>query len=85
MFRTFVQITVFLAPQISLLRGSAPLQQGQLHLLKAHFREVPPLEFRGFPCAQLVAFSYDLRAPMEVMLKLVICLNMKSLVILLSS
>lgn len=74
MFRTFVQITVFLALQISQLRGSAPIQRGQLHLLKAHLRMLPSLEFSDFPFAQLVEFPVDLQAPMEVMLKLVICL-----------
>lgn len=60
------------ALQISLLCGSAPIQRGELHLLKAHFRMIPSVEFSDFPFAQFVEFSLDLQAPMKVMLKLVI-------------
>lgn len=67
-------MTIFLALQISLLCGSAPIQRGQLQLLKAHFRMIPFVEFSDFPFAQLVELSSDLQASVEFMLKLVICL-----------
>lgn len=65
-------MTVFPALQVSLFCGSAPIRRGQLHLLKAHFRMTPSIEFSDFPSAQLVEFPLDLQASVEVMLKLII-------------
>lgn len=67
-------MTVFPALQISLPFGSAPIQRGELHLLKAHFRVISSVEFSDFTFAQLVEFFSTLQVPVEVMLKLVICL-----------
>ena len=60
---------VFPALRVSLFCGSAPIQRGELHLLKAHFRMTPSSDF---PFAQLVEFPLDLQASVEVMLKLII-------------
>lgn len=43
---------------------------------------IPSVEFSDFPFAQLIEFSSDLQASMEVMLKLVICFETKFPVIL---
>lgn len=59
-------MTVFPALQVSPALCSAPIQRGELHLLKAHFRMIPSIEFSDFSFVQLVEFPFDLQASVEV-------------------